>query len=626
MQTERTCMLVVEKNETKREALSHHLTQLSYVVTTVKGVDEALDMLNTGIRAKEIDMIFLGTEISEKESCTFLERIKSDSQLSHVPVIAVFPPEDIDRAVKCIEWKAEDCLPEPIRQVLLKKCIDSFLEKKQLREQTKKQLRKIEQLTRDLHRSILPLGIALSAEKDPYRLLERILAEAMSVCMADRGVLYQRIEDNCLKFSIIRAASPDRTLGGAGGSEVPFPPIPLYDEASGKPNHREAAAYVALKGCSVNIPDISENEEFDFSTAEEFERNSGCRSVSSLTVPMKNHLGEVIGVLQLINAKDETTGEVIPFDSYHQLVVESLASLAAVTCNNQILLERQKEMSKFERDLQIGHEIQVNFLPRTLPQPSGWEIAARFHPARQVAGDFYDGFKLPGDKVGLVIADVCDKGVGPALFMALSRSLIRAFAEQHRPLGWMGNLSDETSAAFRGGAQRRRTLLSAGTSALLAVELTNKYIAENHSEMSMFATLFFGVLDPVTGVLTYVNGGHDPPLILGPDGTVKSRLMPTGPAVGMLPDLPFDIQKVTLDPGDLLMAYTDGVPDAQNPNGERFTMERFLSLLSRESIPSVATLLDRIEKDLYDHIGTADQFDDITMLVARRMPRSFVPK
>ena len=279
---------------------------------------------------------------------------------------------------------------------------------------------------------------------------------------------------------------------------------------------------------------------------------------------------------------------------------------------------------KLERDMQIGRQIQRDFLPdeNKLPQPTGWEIAARFHAAREVAGDFYDAFLLSGGKVGLVIADVCDKGVGPALFMALSRSLIRAFAEQHRPLGWMDSLiGDRSAAASKRSAKRRRMLLSAGTSALLAVKLTNDYIADNHGDMNMFATLFFGVLDPGTGVLTYVNGGHDPPAIVGPDGVVKTRLKPTGPAVGMLPDMDFDIQQVTLEPGDLLMTFSDGVPDARNPDGERFTVEGLWSLLE-QSDPSVVALLDRIEAALRAHIADADQFDDITMLAARRIPVS----
>lgn len=285
------------------------------------------------------------------------------------------------------------------------------------------------------------------------------------------------------------------------------------------------------------------------------------------------------------------------------------------------------KLLKLEHDLQIGRQIQNDFLPDKddLPQPEGWEIAARFKPARAVAGDFFDAFPITGGKVGLVIADVTDKGVGAALFMSLSRSLIRAFAEQHRPLGWMDSLTtDITDKSVEEKSKRkdkRRVLLSAGTSALLAVELTNSYIAKYHSSMNMFVTLFFGVLDPATGMLTYINGGHNPPVVIGADGAVKARLTPTGPAVGMLPDMDFGIDQIKLGPGDLLMTFTDGVPEARAPDREFFSEERLLALLQQPA-PSVVVLLDRIENSLQDFIAEADQFDDITMLAVRRAPKA----
>ena len=245
---------------------------------------------------------------------------------------------------------------------------------------------------------------------------------------------------------------------------------------------------------------------------------------------------------------------------------------------------------------------------------------AKFHPARQVAGDFFDAFPVGRDKVGLVIADVCDKGVGPAIFMSLSRSLLRAFAEQHRPLNWLDSLTvDLPPDEVQKRMKRQRMLLSGGTSALLAVELTNKYICENHGDMNMFATLFFGVLDPVTGTLTYVNGGHDSPVIIDCNGQVKTRLQPTGPAIGVISDADFDIEQTSLDPGDLLMMFTDGATDALNPQGELFGEKCLIGLL-QQPISSVKALLDHIVESLQTHIAEADQFDDITMLAARRAP------
>jgi sigma-B regulation protein RsbU (phosphoserine phosphatase) len=139
--------------------------------------------------------------------------------------------------------------------------------------------------------------------------------------------------------------------------------------------------------------------------------------------------------------------------------------------------------------------------------------------------------------------------------------------------------------------------------------------------MTMFATLFFGVLDPTSGVLHYVNGGHDAPALVSSKGEIKARLKPTGPAVGMMPDMDFDIGQITLDPGDLLMTFSDGVSDAHSPDGERFTSQRLMDLLEQaQPISSVTNLLSQIETAVRSHIDTADQFDDITMLAVWRLP------
>ncbi len=284
-------------------------------------------------------------------------------------------------------------------------------------------------------------------------------------------------------------------------------------------------------------------------------------------------------------------------------------------------LQQAKEVA--ERELEIGRRIQAGFLPEQLPQPAGWEIASRFRAANEVAGDFYDAFALSGGKrIGLVVADVCGKGVGAALFMALFRSLIRAFADQHASLSWMDALSRDVSATSEGGSVgRRRAMLSTGTTPLKnAIVLTNNYIARTHGQAHMFATIFFGVLDPATGALIYINGGHEPPLLIGPTG-IKASLAPTGPAVGLFPDLEFRIEQVELEPGDILLAFTDGVIDARDPARERYAERRLLSL-AQAPAASAAALLDRIQADLDDHIAGADQFDDITMLAVRRLPAS----
>jgi sigma-B regulation protein RsbU (phosphoserine phosphatase) len=269
-----------------------------------------------------------------------------------------------------------------------------------------------------------------------------------------------------------------------------------------------------------------------------------------------------------------------------------------------------------DREIEKCRQIQMNFLPRQLPRLPGWHIEEFFFPATRVSGDFYDAFTLPGGCVGLVIGDVCDKGVGSALFMALFRSLIRIFSGQT-------HLCKHLCESFITASRKRAgdTIIPhenadiAQTNPLIAVALTNDYIAQNN-DMCMFATLFFGVLDPESGKLAYVNGGHESVFVLDQDG-VRERLLPTGPAVGTLPQAKFAYKEIQLQPGDILFAYTDGVIDARAPDGERFTKKRLSALLSQPAAGALE-LMQRIGTGLFAHIGKAPQEDDITMLTLHR--------
>jgi serine phosphatase RsbU (regulator of sigma subunit) len=256
---------------------------------------------------------------------------------------------------------------------------------------------------------------------------------------------------------------------------------------------------------------------------------------------------------------------------------------------------QQLYLKSLERELEIGRNIQKGFLPRRLPEAKGWEIASFFKAAREVAGDFYDAFSLaPGQGIYLVIADVCDKGVGAALFMTLFRSLLR--------------FTIEASDTF-GGRSPAVTLRDAAA-------LTNNYIATTHGDTGMFATVFLGLLEPRAGTLLYINAGHEAPLVLHADGGCSS-LNRTGPALGVISDANFIVREVRLDPGDLFFAFTDGASDALNPGGHPFGRERLLSLLHADI--SAEALLGEIDTHLNAYIAEADQFDDITLLAVRRL-------
>jgi sigma-B regulation protein RsbU (phosphoserine phosphatase) len=259
-----------------------------------------------------------------------------------------------------------------------------------------------------------------------------------------------------------------------------------------------------------------------------------------------------------------------------------------------------------ERELQIGREIQQGFLPESLPHPDGWGVSVRFHPARQVAGDFYDVFELVNSRrLALVVADVCDKGVGAALFMALIRSLLRYSAEH-------SGLQNLLTTHYDGG------IPTVGAVPLMAaVSGTNEYLTRNHLQQAYFATLFFGVLDPLSGKMIYVNGGHNPPLLIRAGGGAPEALNPTGPAVGVLPGGDFGMGTARLEPGDTLFAYTDGVTEARDEAGGFLGDARLRQALS-EPAASADEIVERVEELLRAHTGEAEQNDDITMLAVHR--------
>jgi len=313
---------------------------------------------------------------------------------------------------------------------------------------------------------------------------------------------------------------------------------------------------------------------------------------------------------EMVELMEITAGQVA-------LVLENANLFTGLNQSYKSLAEAKREIENYslalDRELESCRQIQKSFLPRQLPSLPGWNIEEFFFPAHRVAGDFYDVFILPGGYTGLVIGDVCDKGVGSALFMALFRSLIRIFSGQAQLSRSLVNTQSQTvGGACDATSVRQYNQIDA----LRTVALTNDYIAQEHCEMSMFATLFFSVLDPKDGNLIYINGGHEAAFVIDKNG-IRESLTPTGQAVGMFPQAKFEYKQIQLKPGEILFSYTDGVIDARSPEDERFTKKRLISLLS-QSADSAIELMERIGTSLFDHIGKAPQEDDITMLTLQR--------
>ncbi|MGC9436030.1 MAG: SpoIIE family protein phosphatase [Methanomicrobiales archaeon] len=243
------------------------------------------------------------------------------------------------------------------------------------------------------------------------------------------------------------------------------------------------------------------------------------------------------------------------------------------------------EAERIGRELEIAHQIQESFLPDRPPRLPGLDIAGRNIPALEVGGDFYDFIELTGKKQGLVIADVSGKGVPAALFMALSRTLIRASAENR-------------------------------TDPRVAIELANRLISRD-ARTSMFVTAFYAIVDPGARELTYVNAGHNPPLLVrGASGSTE-WLQADGIALGVLEEMVFESVQVALSPGDLVVMYTDGVTEAQNEANEEFGEDRLVEMVTRSRSLDAESVLDAIITAITDHAGTHPQHDDITLLVLK---------
>ncbi len=266
-------------------------------------------------------------------------------------------------------------------------------------------------------------------------------------------------------------------------------------------------------------------------------------------------------------------------------IINGIAQQAALAIQNDLLQKEMFVSERLETEVQLARQIQQTFIPETLPSHPEWELAARWRTARQVGGDFYDVFELPDQRFGLFIADVSDKGMPAALFMALTRTLVHAAVVE----------TTSPAAALR----RVNDLLVPDT------------------RQGMFVTAVYAVLDLKTGELTYANAGHNPPLWVRKD-TVE-KLTRTGVALGAAEEARMDERVIHLEVGDSLFFYTDGLTEAFNPEDDMFGEERLLRVLGWETAASAESMLGAVESALDDFVGDFPASDDLTMLAVRRV-------
>jgi len=293
--------------------------------------------------------------------------------------------------------------------------------------------------------------------------------------------------------------------------------------------------------------------------------------------------GEVLGVLLVTSEETSRRARDRRLE-----IITGIADQAALAVQNTRLQEERAGRERLERELQLAHDIQQTFLPNELPELPGWELAATWRAARQVAGDYYDIFALPEGRLGLVIADVADKGMPAALFMVLTRTLVRAAAlEVASPAEVLRRVND-----------------------LLVPD----------SQHGMFVTAFYAVLSPQDGTLTCSNAGHNRPFLWCQRTGELTTLEKGGMALGVLEGITLPEQTAHLEPGDCLVLYTDGVTEALSPEGEFYGEERLQAMIRSLAGQPAQALLQALDDAVVSFVGDSFPSDDLTLLVLRRTP------
>lgn len=269
-------------------------------------------------------------------------------------------------------------------------------------------------------------------------------------------------------------------------------------------------------------------------------------------------------------------------------IAHSLAALLGSALDKVRRQEKKLAQQAVTRELATAGQIQTGILPDHPPTIRGWDLAARLEAARETSGDFYDFIPLANHKWGIVIADVTDKGMGAALFMVLSNTLIRTYAAQYPVLP------------------------------ALAMSTVNQRILSD-TRGSMFVTAFYGVLEPDTGRMRYVNAGHNPPLLFtGPKKRTVERLRGTGMALGVVEDTYWQQKIIKLNPGDVLVMYTDGVVEAQNRHGRYFGEQRLIDVIRGKLGSPAHVIQEAVLAELDDFKGDLPRHDDVTLVVLMR--------
>ncbi len=411
--------------------------------------------------------------------------------------------------------------------------------------------------------ALLRISQALFAEHGVSEVLRRITNEAVDLFRCDGATIALLDEtDDTLVFRCVSSRDP-ATAERLTGLRLP--------------RDQGVLGWVVTHGEAARVDNAADDQRYSRSVDEE----TGKRTMALLCAPLTDEKGRPFGAIELVNHIDH------PFAANDLPLLLSLAATASAALERAVFLERQAEQDRLQRELDIAATVQRSLLPQSFPELPGFEVAGDNDPAREVGGDFYGFVPVDDNHLGVAIADVADKGLGAAMFMVMCHSLLHTVAPR------------ELSPA--------KVLADLNTRLL---ELSNS---------DLFVTVFYGILDLRTGQFRYSNAGHPPPLWSHADGSLTPVTL-RGMALGVVPDVDLGEDELTLQAGDRLLLYTDGITDALNPAGQELGLDAVTRVLSSRLDLSAAETVAALMSATADYAAGRAQFDDTTVTVVRATP------
>ena len=422
-------------------------------------------------------------------------------------------------------------------------------------------MERLEQENRRLKRAVEELsilneiGIAISSTMGVQKMTELILKKCTKYIKAEQGVIWLvSREEEIPRFETFKRVV-DPTFVGL--------PYRLGVSLTG---------WILKYQKPLLINDLTKDERFKGKEIE----SADIRSLLAVPLRLKN---KMLGVLCLFNKKDDAD-----FTPDDQRLLSIIAIQSAQTIENARLYEEERKLLDLEEDLRTAHRIQQSFLPKENPIIKGIDIFGLSIPAKEVGGDYYDFIQIDEHHLGIAIADVSGKGTPAALLMANLHACLRGQALINR------SVKDTVNKA--------------------------NFMLSRFMEMGRFITLFYGILDVKKKTFTYTNAGHNFPLLLNKDSNSKT-LEKGGIILGISDNSVYEEETVQLNPGDLLLLYTDGISEAMNEKDEMFEEQRLLKLLKDNQKTSAQNLSEKIVDSVLSFQGTIPRADDITLVLVK---------